>query len=165
MTLKELTLKDIPDVHRHGDPFDWSIYRVCRWDVDSVPRSRNVTGYGRKLPLPWTLTLQSADGRERVHRVYAMNYGNSGSTYVLRNGEPWFLSPWVEFILERVQALSGDADRCPACGEIIDYCDGHGETGDPAGYATLEAHDAGEHDTCHGKGCEYAPLPPADVDS
>ena len=27
---------------------------------------------------------------------------------------------------------------CPACGEPIDYCQGHGEIGDPEGYAILK---------------------------
>lgn len=39
--------------------------------------------------------------------------------------------------------------RCPACGSPIDYCQGHGEIGDPAGHAILEAHDAGDHSSCH----------------
>lgn len=27
---------------------------------------------------------------------------------------------------------------CPACGDPIDYCQGHGEIGDPEGYAILK---------------------------
>ena len=42
----------------------------------------------------------------------------------------------------------GEYTRCPACGDPIDYCQGHGETGDPAGYATLAQHDAGNHNDC-----------------
>lgn len=38
--------------------------------------------------------------------------------------------------------------RCPACFEAIDYCQGHGEMGDPAGFALLQAHDAGDHRAC-----------------
>lgn len=37
---------------------------------------------------------------------------------------------------------------CPACGSPIDYCQGHGELGDPAGYAILQAHDSGDHSQC-----------------
>jgi hypothetical protein len=50
----------------------------------------------------------------------------------------------------------GDDDpaRCPACGEPIDYCQGHGESGDHWGAATLAAHDAGNHGTCDPRGCE-----------
>jgi len=47
--------------------------------------------------------------------------------------------------------------RCPACGDPIDYCQGHGEIGDPAGRAILDAHDAGDHSGCHPEGCEEAP--------
>ena len=45
-------------------------------------------------------------------------------------------------MFEIVEAL------CPACGSAIDYCQGHGETGDPAGYAILQAHDDGDHRMC-----------------
>jgi len=27
---------------------------------------------------------------------------------------------------------------CPACGNFIDYCQGHGEIGDPEGYAIIK---------------------------
>ena len=45
---------------------------------------------------------------------------------------------------------------CPACGEFISYCQGHGTIGDPAGAAILIAHDAGDHSNCDEVGCEYA---------
>ena len=38
---------------------------------------------------------------------------------------------------------------CPACGEFIGYCLGHGDMGDPDGAAILDAHDDGIHDVCH----------------
>ena len=37
---------------------------------------------------------------------------------------------------------------CPACGSVIDYCQGHGEIGDPAGFAILQAHDNNDHSGC-----------------
>lgn len=49
-----------------------------------------------------------------------------------------------------------DADYvslCPACGDPIDYCQGHGEIGDPWGYAILRRHDTGEHGDCHPNAC------------
>jgi hypothetical protein len=45
---------------------------------------------------------------------------------------------------------------CPACGDPIDYCPGHGETGDPAGFAILQAHDIGDHAECNPAGCHEA---------
>jgi hypothetical protein len=46
--------------------------------------------------------------------------------------------------------------RCPACGDVIDYCQGHGEIGDPAGRAILDSHDVGDHTQCHPDGCDDA---------
>lgn len=37
---------------------------------------------------------------------------------------------------------------CPACGDSIDYCQGHGEIGDPWGYRVLRLHDDGDHSLC-----------------
>lgn len=45
---------------------------------------------------------------------------------------------------------------CPACGSPIDYCQGHGKTGDPAGAAILAQHDDGWHFECHPAGCDRA---------
>lgn len=38
---------------------------------------------------------------------------------------------------------------CPACGDRIDYCQGHGVIGDPRGRAILDRHDSGDHEHCH----------------
>jgi len=45
-------------------------------------------------------------------------------------------------MIEIVEAL------CPACGNATDYCQGHGEIGDPAGFAILQAHDNDDHSGC-----------------
>jgi hypothetical protein len=45
---------------------------------------------------------------------------------------------------------------CPACGEFIDFCQGHGEIGDPWGASILEMHDNGDHSECHPRGCDEA---------
>lgn len=37
---------------------------------------------------------------------------------------------------------------CPVCGDVIDYCLGHGEIGDPRGWAILVKHDNGDHSDC-----------------
>jgi hypothetical protein len=41
-------------------------------------------------------------------------------------------------------------DRCPACGELIAFCTGHGEIGDPTGFAIIEKHDNDDHTDCYG---------------
>lgn len=37
---------------------------------------------------------------------------------------------------------------CPACGEYPDYCQGHGEIGDPYGREALQRHARGDHSVC-----------------
>lgn len=43
---------------------------------------------------------------------------------------------------------------CPACGNPLDYCSGHGLIGDPAGFEILVAHEDGNHYGCHPDGCD-----------
>lgn len=44
--------------------------------------------------------------------------------------------------------------RCPVCGEFIDYCQGHGEIGDPEGARILAQHDDDDHSECDPRGCD-----------
>lgn len=46
-------------------------------------------------------------------------------------------------------AMDEPVYTCPACGEPADYCQGHGEIGDPLGRAILDAHDDDVHEHCH----------------
>lgn len=46
--------------------------------------------------------------------------------------------------------------RCPVCGEFIDYCQGHGEIGDPEGFSIMVRHDEGDHMDCDPEGCPDA---------
>ena len=55
---------------------------------------------------------------------------------------------------ERVIKEGAGVELCPACGDVIDSCQGHGEIGDPAGYEILQKHDAGDHSECAIVGCE-----------
>jgi len=52
--------------------------------------------------------------------------------------------------------LAAEISYCPACGSPIDYCQGHGEIGDPAGRAILRDHDHGYHSHCHPDGCDLS---------
>lgn len=47
--------------------------------------------------------------------------------------------------------------HCPACGEHIDYCQGHGIIGDADGARRIAQHDDGDHSDCHPAGCGEAP--------
>lgn len=65
---------------------------------------------------------------------------------------------WAQMLIirERQDEMTEELSRCPACGEPIDYCQGHGEFGDAWGFAILELHDEGDHSQCHPDGCEEA---------
>lgn len=47
-------------------------------------------------------------------------------------------------------------EGCPACGNPIDYCPGHGSLGDPEGYIIIGLHEDGIHSRCNAGGCEEA---------
>lgn len=48
------------------------------------------------------------------------------------------------------QEIAETEALCPACGDWMDFCSGHGEIGDPVGWTILQQHEAGEHDDCFG---------------
>ena len=53
--------------------------------------------------------------------------------------------------LELDQTPDEEFAICPACGDPIDYCQGHGSSGDPVGFAILMKHDDGKHEECVGR--------------
>jgi len=65
-------------------------------------------------------------------RVATENYlGYSDAGYISRQH---VIASWVD------AADSGaDSPRCAACGDVADYCAGHGEIGDPSGHELLAA--------------------------
>ena len=79
---------------------------------------------------------------------------------VAPRGLGWDLLSWALASVdwdEVAEALAPEVEpACPACGDPIDYCTGQGEIGDPAGFAILVAHDAGDHADCHRGGCDDA---------
>jgi hypothetical protein len=67
--------------------------------LTDTPLSRQaIQGYGPKIPTGYML---QAGGKWR--RVYVVNYGNAGSTYVLVHGTNHYLSPGAELILETIR--------------------------------------------------------------
>lgn len=52
--------------------------------------------------------------------------------------------------------VPSDESRCPACGEWMSFCQGHGEIGDPRGWGIMNMHDEGWHGLCHPTGCSSA---------
>lgn len=60
--------------------------------ITEAPRSPSVTGYGSKIPTKYMLKL---DGR--WHRVYVMQYSNSGTAYVIHRGRTSILESNTEY--------------------------------------------------------------------
>lgn len=63
--------------------------------IKDAPRHNSATGYGGKIPTRYMLKLN-----KRWHRVYMMQYGNSGSPYVLIGGVEHLLRSDTEHALE-----------------------------------------------------------------
>jgi hypothetical protein len=57
----------------------------------------------------------------RWHRVYVVNYGNSGSSYVIREGRNHYLSPGAELIVETVRDGGTAADAISQLQEWPDW--------------------------------------------
>lgn len=75
--------------------------------------------------------------------------GNDDAVFWLTpNGSVYgFTSITPDDTIEVEVALN--SELCPVCGDTPDYCQGHGEIGDPAGFSTLAKHDGGDHSNCH----------------
>ncbi len=66
--------------------------------VEAAPRSgQTVGGYGGAVPSRFMVKY---DGR--WHRVYMMQYGNSGSPYIKKNGETLHLDIDTSYMLEDI---------------------------------------------------------------
>ena len=64
--------------------------------VTEAPRSgQTVSGYGGKIPTRYELRYEG-----RWHRVYMMQYGNSGTPFIRHRGEDLVLSIAAEHKLE-----------------------------------------------------------------
>lgn len=60
---------------------------------------------------------------------------------------------WNNANATEVYDLDGIVTYCPACGEATDFCQGHGEIGDPEGHRILTDHDSGRHPQCNPWAC------------
>lgn len=64
--------------------------------ITDTPPTRSATGYGRKLPTRYMLRIGP-----RWHRVYMMQYSNSGTAYVLKGGHELVLETETEHRIDR----------------------------------------------------------------
>lgn len=69
----------------------------------------------------------------------------------LTMGNSWPCAPGHYVAEAGYSPAPGD---CPACGELIDYCQGHGSMGDPRGAAILTLHENDLHEHCNPDGCD-----------
>jgi hypothetical protein len=88
--------EDTPDTLQHFSAGDVNGARITE-----APRHSSATGYGAKIPTPYM--LQTFGPRPVWRRVYVINYGNAGSSYVLQGGARHYLTPGVELILETIR--------------------------------------------------------------
>ena len=63
------------------------VSRPLRWQRQGLQQT--ASGYGRKL----TTTRMLRVGK-RLYRIYTMQYGNSGSPYIIVKGKELFLRSW-----------------------------------------------------------------------
>jgi hypothetical protein len=115
------------------------------WKITLVIRTTN-----DQRPDKWDYTelLDLATGAGEQAWIESSGVERSGTESELDSGES---------VDSRESDQDDDTVRCLACGDPIDYCQGHGEIGDPVGFAILQAHDSEDHTHCHPLACADAP--------
>lgn len=111
-TLRKLTLENLERATAMCDP-------VAAVVTTDTPRNRYVTGYGRRIPTAFMVNAcldERNPYRARWYRVYVMNYGNAGSTYVSRRDPAtgdelvYFLDSDVDAVLMRASEISHERE-------------------------------------------------------
>lgn len=65
--------------------------------ITTAPFNRSVTGYGGKIPTRYMLQIS-----KRWHRVYVMQYSNSGTAWVSYKGQVCILESNTEYRIEKM---------------------------------------------------------------
>ena len=65
------------------------------------PPNPYASGYGRRIPTQYAIDYLGKGMVKRHHRVYVMNYGNSGCAYINVGGNIVFLDSDTEHRLEK----------------------------------------------------------------
>jgi hypothetical protein len=88
--------------------------------------------------------------RTRVLTVTLSVDEDADVTDALTNIVEWVQDEGVNHVAQYAAFADDDfAPPCPACGNPMDYCIGHGVSGDALGWSILNRHDAGDHSGCH----------------
>ena len=104
-----------------------------------------------------SLYRQTADGIEDAFS-FAFALADLVTLTEIRPYRPALNDAMVEARYRSAPALDWhpSGDGCPACGEIVDYCQGHGRIGDPDGADVLADHATGSHGNCDSAAeCQY----------
>ena len=148
---------------------EWVEYVLDTYDVQSLPETAQdnafeqvdacVPVYTRQI---WQTFVDLCAYHDESDGEFDGGTMTEKASYVLAHiAERLFVALAEEYVSAYVAAQDAalgfcDADDdeeyvsvCPACGAYIDYCQGHGDIGDPHGARVLEAHDDGIHDDCH----------------
>ncbi|WIC89714.1 hypothetical protein SEA_BRAXOADDIE_92 [Rhodococcus phage Braxoaddie] len=155
----------------------WNVRgRVALLD-DVRSEAREGSGWGetveRVASVRWTnaVTATTLDDYDTVGEAISagtVEIGDDGRAYAARATDYARLAIGASTDPAPVSAAPDDdtdpdddgepVSRCVACGEVIDYCTGHGEIGDPDGARIIDAHDNDDHTGCvpDPDACEYA---------
>ena len=82
------------------------------------------------------LTLEEAQKHCKDPETSSSTGTLGKAKYLTERYGAWFDGYTVDD--EEEDEVEYDGSKCPACGDWIDYCQGHGEIGDPEGHAILK---------------------------
>jgi hypothetical protein len=124
--------------------------------VSRLPRPEDYRA-GPLLECWWVAEDDRHDGSDNDSAVFVTPGKQHLASRFLRNAG---YTPDCNVVDRQGGQFTGDDEehvsRCPACGDLIDYCQGHGMLGDSIGATILHLHDEGHHENCHPAGCDEA---------
>ena len=82
------------------------------------------------------LTLEEAQEHCNDPETSSSTATSDEAEYLTERYGAWFDGYTVDD--EEEEEVEYDGSKCPACGDWIDYCQGHGQIGDPEGHAILK---------------------------
>ena len=84
------------------------------------------------------LTLEEAQKHCNDPETSSSTATSDAAEYITKTWGAWFDGYTVDVEDDEDEEVEYDGSKCPACGDWIDYCRGHGQIGDPEGYAILK---------------------------
>ena len=137
-------LTNLDNARRNATGRDWPLDGRCvrghdaKWWKPKGPTRQKGYCHGCRM---------EQQARSRGQRL-RKDYGSRVTDKMEEPGSPGSEKARSEMVLYTEES------RCPACGQPIDYCQGHGSLGDPHGAEILAMHDRDNHSQCHPDGCD-----------